>query len=86
MDRLAITQTAFRSAQELGFRKIDIVETIKAIERNHFYKSMTSQIDHRIWQDVYHVPSEAAGELYVKFTAGEVTDFVVLSFKPREEA
>ena len=85
VDRLAITQTAFRSAQELGFRRTDIVHIIQTIERRHFYKSMTSQIDHRIWQDVYHVPSDVVGELYVKFSAAEIADFIVLSFKLKEE-
>jgi motility quorum-sensing regulator/GCU-specific mRNA interferase toxin len=43
---------------------------------------MTSYADHRIWQDVYHVPSEQ-GTLYVKFTADVVTDFLLLSFKEK---
>ena len=50
----------------------------------HFYKSMTSYGDHRVWQDVYHVPSEA-GMLYVKFTADVVTEFLLLSFKEKDD-
>jgi motility quorum-sensing regulator/GCU-specific mRNA interferase toxin len=53
------------------------------MQRSHFYKSMTSFGDHRIWQDVYHVPS-AAGLLYVKFTADTVMEFVLLSFKEKD--
>jgi motility quorum-sensing regulator/GCU-specific mRNA interferase toxin len=45
---------------------------------------MTSHVDHRIWQDVYHVPSEA-GTLYVKFTANAVTEFWLLSFKRKDD-
>jgi motility quorum-sensing regulator/GCU-specific mRNA interferase toxin len=52
------------------------------MQRNQLYKSMTSYADHRIWQDVYHVPS-AAGMLYVKFTADVVTEFLLLSFKEK---
>ncbi len=55
---------------------------IQSIERRHFQKSMTSYADHRVWQDVYHVPSEQ-GELYVKFTADAVTEFLLLSFKEK---
>jgi motility quorum-sensing regulator/GCU-specific mRNA interferase toxin len=40
-------------------------------------------VDHRIWQDVYHVPSPA-GTLYVKFTADSVTEFLLLSFKEKD--
>jgi motility quorum-sensing regulator / GCU-specific mRNA interferase toxin len=45
---------------------------------------MTSYADHRIWQDVYHVPS-SAGTLYVKFTADAVTEFLLLSFKEKDD-
>jgi motility quorum-sensing regulator/GCU-specific mRNA interferase toxin len=45
---------------------------------------MTSYGDHRIWQDVYHVPTEA-GMLYVKFTSDAVTEFVLLSFKEKDD-
>ena len=45
---------------------------------------MTSYGNHRVWQDVYYVPSEM-GELYVKFTVGIVSDFLLLSFKERDD-
>ena len=54
------------------------------MQRAHFYKSMTSHAVHRIWQDVYHVPS-AHGLLYVKFTADVVTGFLLLSFKEKDD-
>ena len=53
------------------------------MRRSQFYKSMTSYRDHRIWQDVYHVPSPA-GTLDVKFTADAVTEFALLSFKEKD--
>ena len=52
------------------------------MHRRQFYKSMTAYADHRVWQDVYHVPSEA-GTLYVKFTADTVAEFLLLSFKEK---
>jgi motility quorum-sensing regulator / GCU-specific mRNA interferase toxin len=45
---------------------------------------MTSFRDRRIWQDVYHVPSRV-GTLYVKFTADAVTEFLLLSFKEKDD-
>ena len=66
---LHATGSAVRGAAALGFGR-------------HFQKSMTSYADHRVWQDVYHVPSER-GELYVKFTADAVTEFLLLSFKEK---
>ena len=79
-DRLNVTGTAMRSAASLGFGRAEIVATIQTMQREQFYKSMTSYGDHRVWQDVYHVPS-SAGSLYVKFTADAVTEFLLLSFK-----
>ena len=43
---------------------------------------MTSYTDHRVWQGVYYVPSEV-GDLYVKFTANVVSEFLLLSFKEK---
>ena len=44
---------------------------------------MTSYADHRVWQDVYHVPT-AVGMLYIKFRNDAVTRFTVLSFKEKD--
>ena len=81
--RLRATQVALMGAARLGFEPEDIIATIQGMKRQYFYKSMTSYRDHRVWQDVYHVPSEA-GLLYVKFTANVVTEFLLLSFKEKE--
>jgi motility quorum-sensing regulator/GCU-specific mRNA interferase toxin len=78
----AITGTALRSAAALGFGRAEIVEVIQTMQPGHFYKSMTAHADHRLWQDVYHVPSPV-GVLYVKFTADAVTEFLLLSFKEK---
>jgi motility quorum-sensing regulator/GCU-specific mRNA interferase toxin len=80
---MRITIVATRTAAALGFGRAEIVATIQTMQRKQFYKSMTSFADHRIWQDVYHVPSPA-GTLYVKFTADAVTEFVLLSFKEKD--
>jgi motility quorum-sensing regulator/GCU-specific mRNA interferase toxin len=81
--QMRITVVATKTAAALGFARADIVATVQTMRRSHFYKSMTSFGDHRIWQDVYHVPSPL-GTLYVKFTADVVTEFVLLSFKERD--
>ena len=84
VERLAVTSTAVRTAAALGFGRAEIVATIQTMQRSQFQKSMTSYADHRIWQDVYYVPSPA-GTLYVKFTADAVTEFALLSFKERDD-
>lgn len=82
VERLNVTGSALRGATSLGFGRSDIVSIIQTIERRHFHKSMTSHRDHRIWQDVYYVPSRE-GVLYVKFVADAVTEFMLLSFKEK---
>ena len=80
--KLNATASAIRSALALGFGRAEIVNTVQTMRPTHFYKSMTAYADHRLWQDVYHVPSPA-GLLYVKFTADVITEFVLLSFKEK---
>ena len=78
-----ITKTAQKTAEELGFDKQSIHKFISTkMERKHFYKSMTSYANHKIWQDVYHVP---CGNLilYVKFTQDVISEFTLLSFKEK---
>ena len=82
-DRLYLTGVALRTATDIGFSRREIVATIQTMKTTHFYKSMTSMADRRVWQDVYHVPS-SVGVLYVKFTADAITEFLLLSFKERD--
>ena len=81
--KLAVTGTALRNAAALGFGRTEIVSVIQTMQREHFYKSMPAYADYRQWQDVYHVPS-SVGELYVKFTADVITEFLLLSFKEKD--
>ena len=77
-----ITKTAQKNAEDLGFEMKDIHEVISTMELKHFYKSMTSYANHKIWQDVYHVP---CGNmiLYIKFTQNVISEFTLLSFKEK---
>lgn len=78
---LRLTRTAFRSATMLSMDPTDIVECIQSIQVRYFYKSMTSDRDHRVWQDVYYVPWSGY-ELYVKFSRDD-RGHIILSFKER---
>jgi len=84
VEALRVTTSAVRTAAALGFDRAGIVATIQTMRRSQFDKSMTSHRDHRIWQDVYHVPSPV-GTLYVKFTTDTVSAFLLLSFKERND-
>ncbi len=83
-DGFEATGTALRTAAALGFTQSDMVGIIGTMIPGHFYKSMTSYANHKVWQDVYHVPSDE-GPLYVKFQADVVTEFILLSFKEQAD-
>jgi len=82
VELLSMTTSSLRDATNLGFNRAANVDTINTIERSMFVKSMTTFADHRVWQDVYHVPS-CGLILYVKFQADIVTEFTVMSFKEK---
>lgn len=81
-ETVSMTSSARRHAARLGFKRDEVATIIQGITRVMFYKSMTTYGDHRVWQDVYHVP---AGDmvLYVKFQADVIAEFTVMSFKER---
>jgi len=59
VDGLRVTVTGLTFATlDLGLTEDELVSLVQSVERKHFYKSMTSQGDHRVWQDVYHLPFE----------------------------
>lgn len=80
--KLSATGTALKGARQMGFGPKDIVAAVQSMSPRMFYKSMTSYADHRVWQDVYHVIYEGE-EIYLKFTADTVAEFVILSFKEK---
>lgn len=77
-----ITFSAAKSALAIGFGPVEILATIRAMERGHFYKAMPSLGNVTVWQDVYHVPY-GGFVIYLKFRADVVTEFQLLSFKER---
>ena len=77
-----VTATANKTAFDLGFDAEGIRKVVASMQQEHFYKSMTSYANHKIWQDVYHVPY---GDLvlYIKFTQNAISSFTLLSFKEK---
>jgi motility quorum-sensing regulator / GCU-specific mRNA interferase toxin len=80
--KLIATRTALQGAAGVGHGSEEIVGTIQTISSGDFYKSMTSNYDPNVWQDVYHVPY-SNGTLYVKFTDNGGPDLVLLSYKEK---
>ncbi len=78
---LRITKTATTCAEALGITLEEVVGIIQGMTREQFYKSMTSDANSAIWQNVYHVP-HASFVLYVKFTT-DAEGYLMISFKEK---
>lgn len=65
-------------ADMMGFDFDAIVGVVIELTPKDFYKSMTTNRDHKIWQDVYR-PTTTAGEVYLKLTV--IDDLLIVWFK-----
>ncbi len=76
--KVRATFTAATAAKELGCDRLGLHEVVLALTPKDFYKSMTTYIDNRVWQDVYR-PTTRYGDLYLKLTV--LDDVLIVSFK-----
>jgi motility quorum-sensing regulator/GCU-specific mRNA interferase toxin len=78
VEAMNLTLSAQDGIRAAGMVKMEALGVVRGLSRSDFYKSMTTNKDHRVWQDVYHAACHGKG-LYVKFQqAGE---YFVVSFK-----
>ena len=78
--RLNRSVVSRQGADDLDMDDADVVAVIQALSNSDFDKSMTSQVDNKIWQDVYK-PTVGDRSLYVKFTLDQQQEFLLISFK-----
>lgn len=76
--KVRMTASAVAGGELLGIDRAAIVNIVAALTQKDFYKSMTTQADHRIWQDVYR-PTTPVGDVYLKLTV--IDDVLIVSFK-----
>ena len=76
--KIRATLTAATAAKALGCDRLGMVEVVLALTPQDFYKSMTTYIDNKVWQDVYR-PTTKYGDVYLKLTV--VDDVLIVSFK-----
>lgn len=78
--KVRATGSAFIGARDLGVPDLaGMCALIMTLRPAHFYKSMTTHADHRIWQDVYHASTARGDRVYLKLTV--VDDVLIVSFK-----
>lgn len=77
----AFTRTALENARLMGLGGAEALLVVMSLSTKHFYKSMSTKSDYRVWQDVYHAPCPNGKMAYIKLTlqAGSV----VIQFKEK---
>jgi motility quorum-sensing regulator / GCU-specific mRNA interferase toxin len=83
VSRMNRTMTAAAGAEELGMDEQAVVDVVGGLTVDDFDKSMRSDVDPAIWQDVYK-PIVDGRELYVKFTLDSRGELLLISFKENE--
>ncbi len=76
--RVRATFSALSGGAALGLDFSGMIDVVMALTPQDFYKSMTTNADHRIWQDVYRTRT-IAGAIYLKLTV--IDDVLIVSFK-----
>ena len=72
------TLLARQGASDLGLSFSDMVNVLTSLQPKDFHKSMTTNLDFKIWQDVYR-PLTKVGLIYLKLTV--IEDVLIVSFK-----
>jgi motility quorum-sensing regulator/GCU-specific mRNA interferase toxin len=81
--RINRTMAAALGAEELGMDEQAVVDVIAGLTSGDFDKSMPSERDPAIWQDVYK-PIVADRALHVKFTLDTQGQLLLISFKDND--
>ncbi len=75
------TVTALRGGLELGLDEQEMRVVVLELKTKDFYKSMTTHLDSKIWQDVYHGSTADGIGVYIKITAYMDARPPVIQFK-----
>ena len=78
--KVRTTHAARAGASELGLEFSGMLAVLIALTPADFYKSMSTHVDHTVWQDVYR-PSTQVGDVYLKARRQE--NHRTQHFKPR---
>lgn len=73
-----VRDIALQNAMSVGYEDLSaILSVINNLCSHHFYKSMTSEMNHKLWQDVYKYVDEEK-KLYIKVQLTINSDKAVL--------
>ena len=77
----SFTFAAQRGAENMGLSRAEAVGVVLTLTGVMLYKSMTTNNDSKVWQDVYHAPCPNGKTAYIKLTVQDGA--VVIQFKEK---
>jgi motility quorum-sensing regulator/GCU-specific mRNA interferase toxin len=77
------TRLALAGGLSLGLTEPEMREVVLSLSKTDFYKSMTTHMDHRLWQDVYHGKTMDGVAVYIKITGFPDNRPPVIQFKAK---
>ena len=78
-----VTRISREGAVALGYMDVEeMLAIIDTLTQKHFYKSMTTQQDTSLWQDVYKISDESENKIYIKLQLSpDKRKAIVIQFK-----
>jgi motility quorum-sensing regulator/GCU-specific mRNA interferase toxin len=76
----AFTKTALDGGRMMGLTTAEML-VVASLTRRQFFKSMTTYVDHRVWQDVYYAATPVRKDAYIKITLRDAAP--VIQFKEK---
>jgi motility quorum-sensing regulator / GCU-specific mRNA interferase toxin len=77
------TRAALRGGLELGLSQNAMRAVVLRLTRKCFYKSMTTYLNHRVWQDVYVGETGDGTPVYIKVTGYQDGSPPIIQFKKK---
>ncbi len=77
----AFTRLALDEIDRMALSFSEAAAVVLGLKRNMLHKSMTTNADHRVWQDVYHALCPNGKTAYIKLTLQDGA--VVIQFKEK---
>ena len=78
---MVFTATARAGFMRMGLSTQDALMVVSSLSGNMLFKSMTTNANHQLWQDVYHAPCPNGKIAYIKVTIQDGA--VVIQFKEK---
>jgi len=77
-----ITQSSRKTAVEIGYlNEEEIADRIQKLTLSDFFKTMKSEKNPSLFQDVYKTMDESGVRIYIKLQISKAGDCIVVSFK-----